>query len=139
MLPTKFQVNWPFGSEEEAKNRFSRWAPWRPAWISDRNDFSYFLINMSPRCFLPNFKSIGLLVQEKKRKIYLQDGCHGGHLGFTIGTILAIFDLQVPLMLSTKFQVNWPFGSGKEAENRFSSWPSWRPSRISDWNDFSYF
>ena len=25
MLPTKFQVNWPFGSEEEAKNRFSRW------------------------------------------------------------------------------------------------------------------
>ena len=26
MLPTKFQVNWPFGSEEELKtNRFSRW------------------------------------------------------------------------------------------------------------------
>ena len=22
MLPTKFQVNWPFSSEEEAKNRF---------------------------------------------------------------------------------------------------------------------
>ena len=25
MLPTKFRVNWPFGSEEEARNRFSRW------------------------------------------------------------------------------------------------------------------
>ena len=25
MLPTKFQVNWHFCSEEEAKNRFSRW------------------------------------------------------------------------------------------------------------------
>ena len=24
MLPTKFRVKWPFGSAEEAKNRFSR-------------------------------------------------------------------------------------------------------------------
>ena len=51
------------------------------------------------------FKSTGPLVQEnkrkkifkmaamKKRKIDFQDGCHGGHLGFPIGTILAIFDL----------------------------------------------
>ena len=42
MLPTEFQVNWPFGSDEEAKNRFSKWPPQRPSWISDRNDFSYF-------------------------------------------------------------------------------------------------
>ena len=34
----------------------------------------------------------------------------GGHLGFLIGMILAIFDLQVTLMLPTKFQVNWPRG-----------------------------
>ena len=39
-------------------------------------------------------------------------------------------------MLPTKFRVNWPFGSGEEAKNRFSRWPL---SRISDWNDFSYF
>ena len=39
MLPTKFQVDWPFGSGEEAKNTFSRW---RQSWISDRNDFSCF-------------------------------------------------------------------------------------------------
>ena len=44
MLPTKFQVNWPFGSGEEAKNRFSRWLPRQPLWISDRNDLSYFFI-----------------------------------------------------------------------------------------------
>ena len=25
MLPTKFEVMWPFGSGEEGKNRFSRW------------------------------------------------------------------------------------------------------------------
>ena len=42
MLPTKVGVNWPFGSGEEAKNIFSRWRPWWPSWISDRNDFSYF-------------------------------------------------------------------------------------------------
>ena len=39
MILTKFQVNWPFDSGEEAKSRFSRW---RPSWMSDRNDFSYF-------------------------------------------------------------------------------------------------
>ena len=37
--------------------------------------------------------------------------------------ILSIFDLQVTLMLPTKFQVNWPSGSGEEAKNRFSRWP----------------
>ena len=64
-------------------------------------------------------KSIGLLVQEKKRKIDFQDGGHGGHLGFPIGTILAIFDLQVTPMLPSKFEVNWPFGSGEEAKIDF--------------------
>ena len=39
---------------------------------------------------------------------------------FTIGTILAIFDLQVTPMLPSKFGVNWPFVSGVEAKNRFS-------------------
>ena len=43
ILPTMFQVNWPFSSGGEAKNRLSRWRPRRPSWISDRNDFSYFL------------------------------------------------------------------------------------------------
>ena len=42
---------------------------------------------------------------------------NGGHLGFLLGSILAIFDLQV------KFQVNWPFTSGEETKNRFSRWP----------------
>ena len=78
-------------------------------------------------------------VQEKKRKIDFQDGLHGGHLGFPIGTISAIFDLQVTQMLPTKFQVNWPFSSGEEVKNRFSRWPPWPPSWISDRKKFSYF
>ena len=46
-------------------------------------------------------------MQEKKLNIDFQDGGHGGHLGFLIRTILAIFDLQVTLMLPTKFRVKF--------------------------------
>ena len=72
MLPTKFRINWPFGSGE-AKNTFSRWPPWWPSWISHRNCFSYVLIYKSPRCLLPSLESVGLLLQEKKGKIDFQD------------------------------------------------------------------
>ena len=68
---------------------------------------------------------LGLGVEAKNR---FQDCCHGGHLGFQIGTIIAIFDLQVTLMLPSQIGVYWTFGSGEEAKNRFSRrWP-WRPS-----------
>ena len=58
-----------------------------------------------------SFESIGLSVQEKKFKIDYQDGGCGGHLGFPIRKILAIFDDQVTLILPAKFPVNWSFGS----------------------------
>ena len=73
---------------------------------------SVIFIYRSPRCYLPSVMSIGLSVQGKERKIDFKDG----HLGFWIGTILAIFDVHVTTMLPTKFQVSWPFGSGKEAK-----------------------
>ena len=64
---------------------------------------------------------------EKKLKIDFQ---YGSHLGFLIRTSLAIFDLQVPPTVSTKFRVCWHFISGKEAQNRFSRWrPSWISER----------
>ena len=93
----------------------------RPSWISDLNDFS------------SSFESFGLSVQKKKRKIYFQDGGHGGHFEFSIETILAILDLQITPMLPTKFRVNWPFGPG-EVKNRFSRRPPRQPSWISDRN-----
>ena len=43
----------------------------------------------------------------------------GDHFRFPIGTILAIFDLQVTPMLPSKFQVNLSFGSGGEAKIDF--------------------
>ena len=48
MLPTKFLVNWPFSSGEEAKNRFSRWLPWRPSWISDCTILAIFYLQVTP-------------------------------------------------------------------------------------------
>ena len=98
MLPTKFRVNWPFSSGEEAKNRFLDIRLAR---------FYLFLIYKSPQCLLRSLESIGLSVQEKKLNIDFQDGSHGGHLGFLIRTILVIFDLQVTLMLPTKFRVDF--------------------------------
>ena len=70
-----------------------------------------------------SFVSIGLSVQEKKFNIDFQDG---GHLGFPIRMILAIFDLQVTMVLPIKFRVHWPHCSS-DVQNRFSSWRLWRP------------
>ena len=69
----------------------------------------------------------------------LGEEAKNSHLGFPTGTILAIFDLQVTPMLPSKFVIKWPFGSGKEAKNRFSRWLPWWPSWISDRNNSSYF
>ena len=100
MLPSKFGVNWPFGSGEEAKNRFSRW---RPSWISDRHDFSY--LDLQVTLMVPSKFGVNWPFGSGEAKIDFQDG---GHLGFPIGTILAIFDLRVTPLLPTKYQVNWP-------------------------------
>ena len=54
-----------------------------------------------PKYVLPGFLSTGLF--EKKTKVDFQDGQHGGHLGFSIGAIKAIFDLEVAPILPIKF------------------------------------
>ena len=46
------------------------------------------IFNLQVTLMLPTM--FGLLAQEEKQKIEIQDG---SHLGFPIGTILAIFDL----------------------------------------------
>ena len=66
--------------------------------------FELILIYNSPRCYLSNFESNGLSVQEKKRKIDFQYGHHGGHLGFPIRIILAISDLKLPQCLLSSFE-----------------------------------
>ena len=50
-----------------------------------RSELFLAIFNLqSPRCFLPTFKSIGLLDQEKKEQIDFQDGSHCGLLDFRL-------------------------------------------------------
>ena len=97
--------SWPFSSGDEGKIRFSKWLP---SWISDWNDLGYFFyLQVAP--ILPNklsFELIGLSVQEKKGKLDFQDGCHGGQLGFPIGTILAFFIYKSPRCFILSFESN---------------------------------
>ena len=71
MLPSKFRVNWPLGSGEEAKNRFSRW---RPSWISLGTFLAIFdlqVTSMLPSKFEVNWP-FGSGEEAKKN---FQDGC----------------------------------------------------------------
>ena len=118
------QLTFRFRRRSKIKT-FSRW--W-PSWISDQNDFSYFFIYKLPRCFLLSFKSIGLLFWRRKQKQIFKMATtddDGRHSGFLTGTILAIFDQPVTLMLPAKFQVNWLFSSGEKVKNRFSRRQAW--------------
>ena len=54
---------------------------------------------------------IALAVSEKKTFKNKMTHC-GGHLGFPIGTILAIFDLEAIRLLHYKFQLKLSNGSG---------------------------
>ena len=96
----------------------------QPKFNMEKSKFWRFFKNnfTSSRCSLYNFKSTGISVQEKKRKTDFQDGDCGGHIGFSIRTILFYY-IQVTQILPTKFQVDWLFGS---EQNRCSRWrPSW--------------
>ena len=67
-----------------------------------------------------------------------QNGGYGGHFGFPIGMILAIFNLHVNLLLRCKFQLYSPCDL-QAVQNKFSIWWLWRPSWICDRHDFSSF
>ena len=71
-------------------------------------------------------------------QIDFQGGGPGSQLEFPIRTILANFlSLSCPNTSFQKFE-SGPFGSGVEAQNRFSRWRPKRPSWITNQNDFSY-
>ena len=56
---------------------------------------------------------------EEVKNIFSRWG-HGGNLGFPIRSILATFDVQVALMLPTKFRVNLSRGVG--GDHNSSPW-----------------
>ena len=61
-----------------------------------------------------------------------QDGCHGGHLGYQNGTILAILNLHVAHMPSTKFLLHLTYSSRADNNWRLSRWRPWHHH----WYDF---
>ena len=52
------------------------------------------------------------MVWEERLFEEFQDGCHGGHLGYLNGMILAILNLCVTVMLPIKFWLNSIYGLG---------------------------
>ena len=97
------------------------------------DQFYLFLIYKSARDFLPSFGSKEIVQNKFSRLRPGQPSC------ISIETILAIFDLQVTLILPTKFQINWPLGSREEVQSRFSRCRLWQPSYISNQNYLSFF
>ena len=76
-LPDKFQVNWPFGSREEVQYRFSRW---RPSWISNQNDFSYFWSTLHLNTANEVSSQMAFWFRIKKFKIDFSHGCQSNLL-----------------------------------------------------------
>ena len=131
IFPSKFGVSWPFGSREVKKKDcqdecHDGHLGFLIGTILDIFDLQ--VTQMLPTKFQVNWP-FGSGEEAKNRFARWPP--------FPIETILASSDLQITPILPTKFQVNWHFGSGEEAKNRFQRWPPWRPSWISNWNDFS--
>ena len=93
-------------SGADVKNQFSSWQLLWLFWIFNQHDFSYFHMDWSACCSIISFKLIRRGVCKEISKIdFKDDCCCGSHLGLLIGTILAIFDPEVFLLLQSKFQI----------------------------------
>ena len=68
---------------------------------------------MSTCRYIVSVNLIRLVVCENISKTDFQDGGCGGHLGFKNHTILARFDLEVVLLLQSKFQFKSTQGLGR--------------------------
>ena len=68
-----------------------------------------------------------------------QDGRLVGHLRYRNGMILAILNLHVALMPTTKFGLCLNYGSRADMVSKFSRWPPRWPSWIAKWNASSNF
>ena len=95
--------------------------------------YSYFRSRGHPVvtvCFNSNRPTVFV----EKSKIGFQDGGYGSHFEFPISMILAIFPLQVNLLLYCWFQLNSPCSLREESKKDFQD-GVW----ISDRHDFSSF
>ena len=116
-LVIKIRVDCPFGSGEVIQKGFLNGG--HSDHLGVRIGRILVIFIFVPILPIKFWLNLSFSFRRKKLNIDVQNG---GHLIFSIGTMLAIFDLQVILILPIKFWVTWPFGSGEEAQNRFLRW-----------------
>ena len=137
MLSIKFWLNPAYGLGDVLW-RISRWRPWRPSWISERYKFSnseslccsnashqvlaQSHLQFGRKCRLKYFTMTAILW----RPSWIWEQNDFSYLGYLDGTILAILDLCVTVMLPIKFWLNPTFGLGGDVVWRISRWPPWR-------------
>ena len=116
ILPTKFRVSRPFGSGEEAQNRFSSWLPCRSSWNSDRNNLS-FLSASCPDTFYQVSSQLVFDSEEEAQNRFSRlrpwrtSWIDRNDFSYFQSTILPI-----------KFQVNWPSVHVRKTTQRCSRW-----------------
>ena len=83
--------------------------------VNTGSSFVQTMMGWSPRCYIPSFNEIRLLVPEEKifKGFYHICG-RGGHLGHVTWTIYTNFGSPYPRRLHIKFGFDWPSGFGKE-------------------------
>ena len=128
----------PSVQDKKRKTNFQRWLPRRQSWISDRNDYSFFFFffffYLQVTSMLPTKLQVGGSGEEAKNRIFKM-AASAAILDFRSEQFYLFFFSTGHPDASTKFRVNWPFGSEEEAQNSVPRRPSW----ISNRNDFSYF
>ena len=138
MLPTKFRVNWLFGLGEEAKNRFSRWPPWRPSWISNRNNFSYYWSTNHPNASYQVWSQLAFWFRRRSKNRFprwrLWWPCWISDRNDKLFLIYKSPQCFLPSIASIGLSLQ-----EKKQKNRFSRWLPWRQSLISDRNNLGYF
>ena len=130
----KFWLNPTYSLEGDVVWRISRW---RPPWKAEQNNFS----NSESLCHSDVSHKVSVqsdMVWEMSFE-ELQDGYRGSHLGYRNGMILAILNLCVTVMFPIKFWLNQTYGLGADVVWRISRCPPWRPSWLSERNNFSNF
>ena len=71
MILTKFGVSWLLGLGEEAKNRFSRWLPWRNLGFPIGTIFAFFLSISHPNDSYQVWSQLAFgFVRRSKKQIF---------------------------------------------------------------------
>ena len=117
--------------------RFSRWLPWWPSWILERNGFSSSKFPCCPNGFRQvSAQSVFPFWSRYQLKIFTMAAV-AANLGSRNKIILAILNLHVTPVPPNKFWLILTYHSEAAVVSRFSIWPPWLPSWISEQNGLS--